>query len=265
MPNAVPAPQNGRMLVLDAQPTPWGWLLCAGVFAAAGVVKGVVGLGLPTLAMALLALVLAPAQAAALLVLPSLVTNLWQMRPWRSLGGLARSLAGLQAGVVVGTLTGAGLLGAPAGSRAAIALGAALLLYGGWGLSGAQLPTVAPPTRRWLGPLAGGATGLVTAATGVFVIPAVPYLQALGLPRDALVQAMGLSFTVSTVALAAGLALNGHLPATMLSGSALMLVPALLGMQGGQWLRRRLSPARFRACFMTSLMALGGWMVARAL
>ena len=57
------------------------WLFCAAVFIAAGIVKGVVGLGLPTLSMALLALAMALAQAAALLILPSLVTNVWQMRP----------------------------------------------------------------------------------------------------------------------------------------------------------------------------------------
>ena len=57
----------------------------------------------------------------------------------------------------------------------------------------------------------GAATGAITAATGVFVVPAVPYLQTLGLQRDALVQAMGLCFTVSTLALGAGLASQASL------------------------------------------------------
>ena len=92
------------------------------------------------------------------------------------------------------------------------------------------------------------------------MIPAVPYLQALGLSRDELVQTMGLSFTVSTVALAAGLMLNGQY-----SAAALMLLPALAGMQAGQWLRQRLSPQRFRLCFMGALALLGAWMVLRAL
>ncbi len=253
------------MIDFTASASPSLWLICALVFTAAGLVKGVVGLGLPTLAMALLALVMAPAQAAALLILPSLVTNVWQMRPWRTLAALARRLAGMQAGVVAGTLGGAWLLGAPAGAWAGVALGVALVAYGAWGLSGAQLPKVPEAVQRWLGPLIGAATGLVTAATGVFVIPAVPYLQALGLQRDELVQAMGLSFTVSTVALALGLAMNGQYPAAVLGGSALMLVPALVGMQIGQWLRLRLSPQRFKQCFMVALMLLGGWMVLRGL
>ena len=45
------------------------------VFLVAGWVKGVVGMGLPTVAMGALGLVIAPVQAAALLVVPSLVTK----------------------------------------------------------------------------------------------------------------------------------------------------------------------------------------------
>jgi uncharacterized membrane protein YfcA len=241
------------------------WLFCAAVFATAGIVKGVVGLGLPTLSMALLALAMAPAQAAALLILPSLVTNVQQMLPRATLRPLLGRLWPLQAGVCAGTLAGAWLLGAPAGAGATLALGLALMAYAAWGLSGARLPRVPARAEAALGPLAGSATGLVTAATGVFVVPAVPYLQALGMTRDELVQAMGLSFTVSTVALAAGLALNGQMPAAVLGGSALMLPPALAGMALGQWLRPRLSAVRFRQCFMGALALLGLHMAWRAL
>ena len=58
---------------------------------------------------------------------------------------------------------------------------------------------VPPRAEGWLGILIGIATGAISVATGVFAIPAVPYLQALHLERDRLVQALGLSFTVSTV------------------------------------------------------------------
>ena len=48
-------------------------------FMLAGFVKGIVGMGLPTVAMSLLAVFFPPAQAAAILVIPSLVTNVWQL------------------------------------------------------------------------------------------------------------------------------------------------------------------------------------------
>jgi uncharacterized membrane protein YfcA len=235
-------------------------LMVGCIFVLAGVVKGIVGLGLPTISMALLALVMAPAQAAALLIVPSLVTNVWQVRPWHALGGMLRRLAPMQFGVCLGTLAGAWTFGAPAGAWAMVALGVALIGYAVWGLAGVRM-NVSPAAEKWIGPLVGAVTGLVTAATGVFVIPAVPYLQALGLQRDELVQAMGISFTVSTLALALGLYLNSRYPMDVLGASALLLLPALAGMAVGQRLRHRLSPAMFRDCFMASLIVLGLHMI----
>lgn len=232
----------------------------AAVFTLAGVVKGVVGLGLPTISMALLALMMAPAEAAALLIVPSFVTNVWQIRPWGSLLPMLKRLGAMQLGVCVGTLAGAWFLGAPAGAWATVALGVALIGYAAWGLSDMRL-SVAPTAEPWLSPLVGAATGLVTAATGVFVIPAVPYLQALGLQRDELIQAMGISFTVSTVALAAGLYLNSSYSGGDLGVSVLMLLPALAGMAIGQLVRQKLSPAEFRQFFLISLILLGLHMV----
>ncbi|MEI2417877.1 sulfite exporter TauE/SafE family protein [Orrella sp. JC864] len=239
------------------------WLLplaAAAVFVLAGLVKGVVGLGLPTIAMGLLALMMTPAHAAALLIIPSLVTNVWQVRPWRAALPLLRRLAPMQGGVFAGTLAGAWLWGAPAGAWAMVSLGAALIAYALWGLSGMQV-SVPAGRQGWMGPLVGAATGMVTAATGVFVIPAVPYLQALNLGRDGLIQAMGTSFTVSTIALAAGLYMNARYDAAALGLSMLMLLPALAGMQLGQALRQRLSPAVFRKCFLASLALLGLHMI----
>lgn len=233
------------------------------VFFLAGLVKGVVGLGLPTLSMALLALWMAPAEAAALLIVPSLVTNLWQLKPWGALGPVLKRIAPMQVGIVAGTLAGAWALGAPSGTWASMALGIALIVYALWTLAGVHL-AVKPGTERWLGPVIGALTGVVSSATGVFVIPAVPYLQALGLTRDELMQAMGISFTVATLALAATLSVSAHYSAATLATSALALLPALVGMAAGERLRRVLSPLLFKRIFMGALLLLGAQMVARA-
>ena len=236
-------------------------LLTSAVFILAGLVKGLIGLGLPTVSMALLALLMAPAEAAALLTVPSLVTNIWQIRPWTALRPMLRRLGLMQLGICFGTLAGAWVLGAPAGAWAMVSLGAALIGYAAWGLAGTRI-SVKPQTERWLGPLVGAVTGLVTAATGVFVIPAVPYLQALGLQRDELIQAMGISFTVSTLALAVGLYFNARYSGAVLEASLLMLLPTLGGMCVGQFLRQKLSPALFQKCFLGSLIVLGVHMIA---
>ena len=78
-------------------------------FLLAGFVKGVIGLGLPTVAVGLLGLVMLPAEAAALLVVPSLVTNLWQLFAGPRFGALARRLWPMLVTICLGTWAGAGL------------------------------------------------------------------------------------------------------------------------------------------------------------
>jgi uncharacterized protein len=240
-------------------------VLAGAVFTLAGFVKGVIGMGLPTVAMGLLSLALPPAQAAALLVVPSLVTNLWQVfgPGWVA---LFRRLAGLLAGVCAGIALGAGWLTGPGGGSAWVmcALGSSLLAYALLGLLKVRMQV---PARHepWLSPLVGVCTGLVTAASGVFVVPAVPYLQALGLHKDDLVRALGLSFLVSTIALAVSLRSGGALEVKQATASLLALLPALAGMALGQWVRSRVQPETFKAIFFWGLLALGTYLVLRSL
>ena len=233
-------------------------LFLAAVFALAGFAKGVVGLGLPTISMGLLALVLPPAEAAALLLVPSFVTNVWQMGLNAGLRPIARRLATMMLGVCLGTWAGAGLLSNTRGGWGGIVLGLALVAYAATGLMSVRF-SVGPRAERFLSPLIGAATGLVSAATGVFVIPAVPYLQALGLEREDLVRALGLSFTVSTVALAVNLGSIGALEVSLIPLATLALVTAVLGMSLGQSIRRRLRPETFRRWFFASLLGLGAY------
>lgn len=231
-------------------------LLVLATFIMAGLIKGMIGLGLPTVAMGLLGLAMAPSQAAALLIIPATLTNVWQLAFGGHLRGLLKRLWPMLLMIFLGTGIGTGLIGMTGGHWVVRGLGAALLLYA---LSGLLLPTlqVNPRHEPWLGPVCGVVTGVITSATGVFVIPAVPYLQALGLNRDELVQALGLSFTVSTLALAGGLFWRGALGAAELNASLLALIPALLGMWLGQWLRQRISAGLFKRVFFLGLGALG--------
>ncbi|HYI04363.1 MAG TPA: sulfite exporter TauE/SafE family protein, partial [Reyranella sp.] len=225
---------------------------------------GIIGLGLPTIAMGLLAVVLPPADAAALLILPSLVTNVWQMLDGPYLGRLLRRLWPLNAGVCLGTWLGAAVLAGIGGRHGGLALGLALIAYAASGLAALRLvvPRTAEPV---LGPITGALTGGITAATGVFVIPAVPYLQAIGLHKDELVQALGLSFTVSTLALAAALAGVDAFAPDLVLPSLLAVVVALAGMRLGQAVRARLRPQAFRLCFFARLLALGAYLALRGL
>ncbi|GAB3410470.1 sulfite exporter TauE/SafE family protein [Massilia agilis] len=226
------------------------------VFVLAGIVKGVIGMGLPTVAVALLGMLMAPQEAAAILVIPSLVTNLAQLLAGPRLGALSRRFGLLVAGIVAGTLlaAAAGATQAPAAAHAL--LGAALVAYAVLGLGQVRF-AVDGARERLLALPVGAATGAITALTGVFVIPAVPFVQATGLEKDELVQALGLCFTASTLALGAALLWTGQFHAALGWASVLAVAPAMLGMYLGQLLRARISAAVFRRWFLLALLASG--------
>lgn len=231
-------------------------------FVAAGLVKGIVGLGLPTVAIGLLSLAMPPAAAAALLIAPSLATNVWQSAAGPHLWALMRRLWSLLATIVLGTLLTIGILTGASSGLANAALGGVLIVYGVLGLSGRRfdVPRRAEP---WLSPLMGLLTGLITGATGVFVMPVIPYLNGLGLDKDELIQALGLAFTVSTIGLAAGLATAGRFQFGTAGASLLTVLPALLGMWLGQRLRDRIPGPVFRRWFFVGLVLLGLYMLGR--
>lgn len=239
-------------------------IFIAAVFALAGFVKGAIGLGLPTIAMGLLAIVMPPIEAAAILIVPSLLTNAWQMLAGPSLGAVTRRLWPMMIAVCLGTWAGAGLM-TGAGARYGTALlGAALAVYALTGLAAVRF-AIAREREPLVGPLTGAVTGLIAAATGVFVIPAVPYLQAIGLEKEDLVQALGLSFTVSTLALGFNVAATGALDIGIAGTTAVALILACVGMWLGQTVRRRLSVDIFRRCFFGGLLVLGLYLALRAL
>ena len=243
--------------------TPESIAIVTAVFLIAGLVKGIVGMGLPTVSLGLLALAFGPKEAIALMLVPSLITNIWQGVVGGALSVLLKRLWSLLAMVCVGVWVGAGIL---AGADAALisgGLGLMLCVYAGISLFTPQVPSPAH-REKYLSPIMGGVNGIFTGLTGTFVVPGVAYLQALGLDRIALVQAMGILFTVSTIALAISLSGHNLLPQELGLLSTVALAPALAGMAGGQWVRHKLSEALFRKILYWSLAALGAYLAARA-
>jgi hypothetical protein len=143
-------------------------------------------------------------------------------------------------------------------------LGAVLVTYSAVNLGGVRL-SIPAKHEVWAGPLIGSTNGVLTGMTGSSVVPGVMFLQAIGLPRDVLIQAMGMLFTASTVALATALQRSNLLNLEQAIVSAGAVVPAIVGMAGGRALRMRLSERRFRAVFFIALLLLGAYIVANAL
>jgi uncharacterized membrane protein YfcA len=208
---------------------------------AAGLVKGLTGLGLPAMSLGLMLLAVELKQAIVILLIPLFVTNIWQ----GVIGGHMREiLARLWPMLVTGLLAIWFAVGVMVRTDAAIltvVLGTILFSYSAYSLA---TPQIRPP-GRWeplLSPLAGAISGTIGGLTGSLAVPAVLYMQALGMSRDALTVALG------------G---RGALPTDLLIVSAGAVAPALVGMELGSRLRRRLPEHLFRRVFFGVLLLLG--------
>jgi uncharacterized membrane protein YfcA len=233
---------------------------CAFLFA--GFIKGGIGVGLPTVVMGLLSILMPPAQAAALMVVPAIATNIWQMLAGPAFWTLVRRYLPMLAMIFVGTFITIGFMTrAAAGAQAA--LGLVLAVYGAYGLFGKRFQ-VTGATERWLSPIVGLATGLLLGATGIFVVPTMPYLTSIKLDKEELLQSIGILAFTCPLALALALLIHGSYPAGFAGGSVLALFPALAGMWAGQRLRQRLDAATFMRWFFFGMIALGGYMFLRA-
>ncbi len=232
-------------------------------FLLAGTVKGVIGLGLPTVSLGLITVATDLTTAMALLLIPSFATNLWQAVVGGNGVAILRRIWPFLAMATVTVWVGATALTRVDLNILSGLLGGLLIAYAAINLGGIRV-TLAERHEVWAGPLIGTANGVLTGMTGSFVVPGVMFLQAISLPRDLLVQAMGILFTVSTVALGVALGGNDFLSAELGGISAWALVPAALGMVLGQKIRQRLSESMFRRVFFVAILLLGAYIIASA-
>lgn len=239
-------------------------IIVGATFILAGMVKGVVGMGLPTVSLAILTVAIGLPEAMAILLLPSFLTNAWQAVAG---GGWTPVIRRIWLFLAVATVTvwiGGKVLAAVEVRHLSTLLGALLVIYGLVGLSGVKL-AIPASLEKPAGAVIGAVNGVLTGMTGSFVFPGVLYLQAIGLPRDQLVQAMGMLFTFSTVALAASLSGNGLLNADLGLLSLIGILPAFIGMAAGQRIRRMLSEVMFRKTLFAAIAAMGLYIIANAL
>jgi len=230
-------------------------------FFTAGTVKGILGLGLPTISLGFLGLVLPPTQAASLIIIAALVTNIWQFFGGPAPLMVARRLAPMMLAMVLGVWFGVDFMIGTQQAVVGIVLGVLLIVYALLSLKKvvARLPSA---YELPLGPLAGVMTGFLAGASGVMSMPGLAYLQAIGLERRYLVQALGLMFCTGTLSLGLLLWANAAaweaLPSyTWLGLSVLATFAGLAGMRIGQTLEKKLSGPGFRRLFSAWLVVNG--------
>lgn len=229
--------------------------IIAVAFVCAGLVKGVVGGGLPAVAVPIMAGAIEPALAAALTLVPVVATNVWLLAQ----GGLFRQVMQrywwFLVTLGIGSAIGSQILANTPPDAMRLVIGAMVIVLSplpfmpqGWAISAG--------TQRWLNPLAGFGMGLIGGAT-VMLAPAIVYFVALRIEKNLFVASMGAIALFSMLPLFMGLAASRVLGPGELALSAVALAPAAAGMALGVWLRGHVSQRGFQWLLSAALLAIG--------
>jgi uncharacterized protein len=231
-------------------------LVIAGSFIVAGIAKGAIGMGMPPIAIGLMSFALPLESAIAIMVMPTMVTNIWQAIYGGGFRPLMRRFGTMATTAMIGIL-GVGLLFSNLGSPSTTGwVGVLLVLYSLLAMTPWR-PKVPRGAERWANPLIGLASGAVAGTTGVAAVPFLPYVQSLNMDRHELVQALGIMYVFITGMLAVSLGLHGAYHLTNIVGGIGAVAPTMLGVWLGQKARRRLSPETFRRIFIFGMLGVG--------
>jgi len=240
----------------------WSISLSALGFLFAGVVKGATGLGYSSCALPFLVSALGLKVAIVVLVVPAMLSNVFVMY---STGHLRETVSrfwllyaamppGIALGVAALTLMDQGL--------ATRSLGVITILYAGLALARPSLH-LGQALQRHLQIPVGVLNGFFTGLTGSQMMPLLPYMLALKLDPDRLVQANNVAVMLASAFLMAGLVTSGIMTWTHFEVSVIALIPAFSGVQMGTWIRARIPATLFRMIVLTLLAIVGVILVAR--
>lgn len=242
----------------------WAVIVVVLTFAVGGFVKGLLSFGLPLVMVPPLSLVFPVPTAVALVTLPILLSNAWQML---LTGGFRETLVRLWpliATLLTGLVLSTHFLVELDETVVLLIAAGVVLAFVAVDLAGFTI-TVHPRHERLIGAAVGAAGGLIGGLTSFFGTPPLMFLHALQFPKDRFVQASSVILFAGGVTLTAMLAKLDVLAEDELALSAAGLVPLFVGLTAGQRLRKKIDQALFRRLVLLGLLCLGISMAVRAL
>lgn len=237
--------------------SPQDFYLALIVAFVAGWVKGMVGFAMPMVLVSGLSMMLPPNLALAGLILPTLVTN--GVQALRE--GVPAAVASVRKfriflGVgLVCLLASAQLINVLSPKAFLLTLGVPVSFFALVQLLGLRLTLQAPSAR--VEAVVGAIAGAVGGISGVWGPPTVAYLTALNTPKKDQMRVQGAIYGLGAVALVVAHVGSGVLRPQTAMFSALLVLPALLGMRGGLYLQDRIDQAQFRKLTLLVLLIAG--------
>ncbi|MGL1863295.1 MAG: sulfite exporter TauE/SafE family protein [Pseudodesulfovibrio sp.] len=230
-------------------------------FLFAAFLKGTAGLGFATTSLGIMASYLDMRLAIPLVIIPSLLSNVLVMIDAGGFLSILRRFWFMYLAALPGLGVGLWVLGSGDTTLPRAVLGASMVLYGLYGLWGGNFSLTHTPL---IAGVIGLITGLVNGLTGSQIMPILPYLMALDITKDELVQAINTSFTFASLIMLVGLGKLGLFTTEIAIISTAGLIPVGLGIWLGGRVRRKLPEAVFRKIVLALISLLGAGLVVKA-
>ncbi|MEP3232319.1 MAG: sulfite exporter TauE/SafE family protein [Hyphomicrobiales bacterium] len=239
-------------------------VVAAVAFLFAGTVKGLVGLGLPTTVIGILAQFTDPRQAIALLLLPILISNTWQI--YRS--GMAVKMfkkLWLFSLFMCSLIFITSQFAATISTKAlTLSVGIMIVLFVVTNLFLKKL-TISDNHDKAYQIGFGAAAGIMGGMTSLWAPPVVMYLLSKRVSKDEFVASVGVLLMAGSIPLLGGYISAGLTTPTLLLYSLLMVIPTLAGFAIGEWARSFLEAEQFRKILLGIFFLLGTNLIVNAL
>lgn len=232
----------------------------------AGIVKGVVGFAMPMVVISGLSGFLPPDVALAGLILPTLVANGAQAlrQGWRAAwASIQQFRLFLGCGLVM-LLLSAQLVAVLPAQVLFLLMGVPVVLFAAFQLAGGRLTIPAHLKQRWEAGI-GAFAGFIGGISGIWGPPTVAYLTAIETPKAEQMRVMGVIYGLGAVALTGAHLQSGVFDARTAPFSALLVIPALLGMWIGGQAHDRIDQQAFRKATLAVLLIAGLNLIRRGL
>ena len=227
------------------------------VALVAGVIKGMVGFGMPMILISGLSMFLSPELALAGLIIATVATNGLQAlrQGWRAAwGSIKRFRVFLLVGLVF-LLSSAQMVRLLSPQTFLLILGIPITFFACLQLFGVRFHLSKPSVRVEAG--VGAFAGFIGGLSGVWGPPTVAYLTALDTPKNEHVRVQGVIYGLGAVALLFAHTGSGVLRAETLLLSLALLPPALVGMWAGVRWHDRIDQATFKKATLVILAVAG--------
>jgi uncharacterized membrane protein YfcA len=232
-------------------------------FLAAGTIKGAAGLGLPTTALGIMTLSIAPRTAIALLMLPLILTNAWQVYRSGEIRAAVKHYMPLIVALLVMVWATVNLTSSANDTVLLTFLGVSILLFVAVNVT--KYAPFIPERYDLIAQLIAGVTaGVMGGLTSVWAPPMAMYLAARRIPKEGFVRASGLIFFLGSLPLAAGYVRQGFMTPQLTMMSAYLLIPTFVGFWVGEKLRHRMSEDVFRKFVLGVFFVMGLNLIRRA-